>query len=263
MGWGDELMAAGQARRAQEADPRRRRVQILDQYGRARTNPIWDGNPRIAPARVPGEARGDYLRVRNGPNCRPYHLEKRPDRWIFNPGFRPDAGEIYFSDEERAFASSVSPQIVIEPTLKDRAPVNKQWPAAYWTRFVALAGVEGLELVQLGPAGTRPLPGVSWILTPDFRRACAVLARARAYVGHEGGLHHAAAALGVRGVVIFGGFIPVEVTGYPIHRNLGVSFADACGTRVARCAHCEREMARITPEEVLAALLEQLAEVPA
>jgi len=102
----------------------------------------------------------------------------------------------------------------------------------------------------LGGKGTHPLQHATLIPTEDFRLACAVLARARAYVGHEGGLHHAAAALGIPGVVIFGGFTPVELTGYAIHHNLGVSLAAACGMRMP-CAHCAAAMADITPERVL------------
>jgi ADP-heptose:LPS heptosyltransferase len=94
---------------------------------------------------------------------------------------------------------------------------------------------------------------VRLIVTEDFRTACAVLARAKAYVGHESGLHHAAAAVGVPGVVIFGGYTPIEVTGYPMHRNLGASMEDACGSRQP-CDHCAAWMERITPEQVLAEL---------
>jgi len=53
----------------------------------------------------------------------------------------------------------------------------------------------GLRLVQLGPAGTRLLHGVEHYPTNTFREACAALARSRAAVLHEGGLHHAAAAV--------------------------------------------------------------------
>lgn len=256
MGWGDELMAAGQARRMHLEDPKRRRVVIADQYGAARWHVLWEDSPYIA--RPTAISAGGFLRVVNGPGARPYHLEKRLDRWIFNPAFRADPAEIHFTVAERAFASSQAPQIVLEPTIKAKAPINKQWPIAHWREFVRLGLREGLRFSQLAIAGTQPLAGVELIVTPDFRKACAVLANARAYVGHEGGLHHAAAAVRIPGVVIFGGFTPVELTGYAIHRNLGVGIAGACGMRQA-CAHCAREMARIEPGQVLAELLQVLA----
>lgn len=245
MGWGDELMASGDAREAHERTGRR--VEILDRYGVRRSHAMWLGNPRIV---KPGE-KGDFVPVVSGGNCRPYHRAKYSDRWVFNPDFRAIPGEIYFTEEELEFGARHSPGIVIEPTLKAKASPNKQWGWERWRQFADLA--RGLDLVQLGAAGAPRLPGVRFIETPDFRRACAVLARAAAYVGHEGGLHHAAAALGVPGVVIFGGFTPVELTGYAIHRNLGVGIKGACGRRTP-CEHCAAEMARIAPERVLAEL---------
>lgn len=240
-------MAAGQARQAQKLDPRR--VAILDRHGRRRWHVCWENNPRIARIDEPGA----FQRITNGGGCRPYHLGKEENRWIFNPDFRASPGEIYFSAAEIKFAAAHSPGIVIEPSIKPGASPNKQWGVERWRHFAQLAKRRGLVLTQLGAAPTQPLPGVAYIETPDFRRACAVLGRAKAFVGHEGGLHHAAAALGVRGVVIFGGFTPVELTGYEIHRNLGVNFDGACGMRTA-CPHCEIEMAKINPEQVLAEL---------
>lgn len=242
MGWGDELLAAGQARRAQQAD--QRRVQILDVAGAARWHAIWNGNPRIA--RI-GET-GDFQRITNGPNARPYIASKTAQRWTWKP-FEPTPGEIFFTDIERAFAAPYRPQVVVEPTVKAKASPNKQWPIQHWQRFVRLAKEAGIELTQIGPHGSRILPGVNFILTTEFRLACAVLANARAYVGHEGGMHHAAAALGVPAVVIFGGFISPAQTGYPTHRNLFTG-GEACGMRV-QCKHCADAMAAIKPEAVL------------
>jgi ADP-heptose:LPS heptosyltransferase len=88
------------------------------------------------------------------------------------------------------------------------------------------------------------------------RQASAVLAGAALLISPEGGLHHAAAALGLRAVVIFGGFISPATTGYDLHRNFFTG-GQACGMRLA-CAHCAEAMARITPEEVAAAAREQL-----
>jgi ADP-heptose:LPS heptosyltransferase len=141
---------------------------------------------------------------------------------------------------------------VIEPTIKSRASPNKQWGADRWAAFVALARRRGVDLVQLGDQPPT-LEGVRWISTPSFRAGAAVLARAIAYVGHEGGLHHAAAAVGVPAVVIFGGFISPACTGYRMHTNLFTGgTADhplGCGMRMP-CQHCETAMSEITPESV-------------
>jgi hypothetical protein len=247
MGWGDELMAAGQARSVHERTGKR--VEIVDRWGQRRTHAMWLGNPKIARL----DEKGDFEKVVNGGNCRPYHLGKNDQRWVFNPDFRATPGEIYFTEAEQEFAAAHPPRIVISATLKAKASPNKQWGRKRWVEFVRLAREAGHRLVELGEKNDARLPGAGFIPTPDFRTACAVLARAPAYVGHEGGLHHAAAALGVPGVVIFGGFTPVELTGYELHRNLGVGIEKACGMRL-RCGHCENEMAKIEPAKVLAEL---------
>jgi ADP-heptose:LPS heptosyltransferase len=242
MGLGDELMASGQARVRHALTGKK--VSIVDRHRLQRWSPLWDGNPKIA--RLGDQGRFEV--IVNGPGARPYILEKWPERWVFNPDFRADVGELYLTAEERAFASYYRPQVVIEPNVKPKASPNKDWGWERWQEFARLA--QGIDMVQLGPKGTRQLDGVALIETRDFRHACAVLANARAYVGHEGGLHHAAAALGIPGVVIFGGFIPVELTGYAMHRNLGAGIGSACGMRVP-CEHCAAEMAKIDPEQVL------------
>ena len=79
----------------------------------------------------------------------------------------------------------------------------------------------------------------------------AALSGAKLAVLPEGGLHHGAAALGVKAVVLFGGFIPPEVTGYPQcgHINL-TGGALACGS-IHKCEHCVVAMNSITVDEVL------------
>lgn len=238
IGWGDEIMATGQARRAQLTDPRQ--VQILDKTGAVRWHPIWDGNPRIA---KPDEF-GDFQRITNGPDARPYIVSKTMARWTWR-SYECTPGEIVLTDAEQEFASPHRPQIVIEPTIKSGASPNKDWGVDRWRRFVSLATKAGLFVCQLRPPGTRAIDGAKVIMTPDFRRACAVLANALAYVGHEGGMHHAAAALGIPAVVIFGGFISPAQTGYTSHRNLFTG-GEPCGMRVP-CAHCADAMAAITP----------------
>ena len=131
--------------------------------------------------------------------------------------------------------------------------MNKAWPFARYQELVQRA--TNVQFVQFGD-GSRTLNGVVVFPTPTFRNACAILAGAAAYVGNEGGLHHAAAALGVKGVVIFGGSCSVEATGYPIHTNFGCP--NPCG-RWSPCAHCVEVMNGITVDLVLKGLQCQLS----
>ena len=149
------------------------------------------------------------------------------------------------------------PFVIVEPNLKPTASLNKDWGFFRYQRLVAMR--PDVPWLQLGRAGARRLAGTRRLTTPDFRRAAAVLARARAYVGPEGGLHHAAAALGVPAVVIFGAFTAPANTGYDGHLNLYRPHGPGpCGGRRA-CDDCAASLAAITPEEVAAALDRLLA----
>ena len=106
----------------------------------------------------------------------------------------------------------------------------------------------GGDFVQIGPPGTRVLRGVHYVQTPSFRHGAAVLAVSRAFVGTEGGLHHAAAALGVPAVVLFSEFISPDITGYATHRNIRHAGA-TCGARIP-CSSCRASMEAITVDEV-------------
>ena len=117
-------------------------------------------------------------------------------------------------------------------------------------RSANLCASSGIRVHQIGqnPHPQRLLNHAVYLHTPTFKQAAAVLARAKAAVLPEGGLHHAAAALGIRAVVIYGGFISPKQTGYDMHINLFTG-TEPCGSRKS-CEHCRASMAKITPEEV-------------
>ncbi len=258
MGLGDEIMVTGAARRCQGAgDPRP--VAVLDRHARPRWHPLWTGNPRIAtPEAV---ARGVPVQtIVNGPGCRPYVDYGRTTAtcWAYTD-WRAAPGELYNVERWK-------PQdyVIVEPHIKAKASPNKDWG---WERWQALVGRLDLDWVQLGPPSTRLLDGVRQIETASFHDACRALTGARAAVLPEGGLHHAAAALGVPAVVIFGAMTSPANTGYDSHVNLfepaggvpagrSLSEGGPCGMRVP-CGHCARAMVSIEPATV-ATHLEQL-----
>lgn len=243
MGWGDEIIATGQARLMQENLPHK--VVIYDRNGQIREHEIWRNNPRIA---TRSERLPKTQTLKNCPGFRPYIAEKYPDRWVWKE-FECPVGEIYFSPDEVEFAAKHKDGIIIEPNNKAKASPNKDWGVARWVELVALMKAEGLPAWQIGGPGTRVINGAHFIETPTFRHGCAVLANARAAVLPEGGLHHAAAAVGVRAVVIYGGFISPKQTGYDLHVNLFTG-GEPCGMR-APCAHCQQAMGAVTPAQVL------------
>jgi hypothetical protein len=233
MGWGDELMVTGHVREMQRKDPRKVRVV----YERPRWHEAWENNPRIALV----EEKGDFqvYEPRQG-YLRPYMTEKTESRWHWKP-YRPPRGELYFSAEEKRFGEKHAGQIIIEPRIKPGASPNKDWGQARWKELVRLATERGLKLAQVGPHGKYRLPGVSLIVTSTMRLAAAVLAQARAAVLPEGGLHHVCAAVGTSAVVIFGGFISPEVTGYEEQTSLYERDEKyRYGLRPARAVHALR-----------------------
>jgi ADP-heptose:LPS heptosyltransferase len=80
----------------------------------------------------------------------------------------------------------------------------------------------------------------------------ATLSRAIGYLGPEGGMHHASAAVGVPAVVIFGGYISPKVTGYEGHINLFTGTGLGCGNSQPCECSC---MAGITVGRVCEAVL--------
>lgn len=239
MGYGDDLMVTAQAR------------EVYRLYGvpvvvgpKAEWSEVFENNPHILRKPV-----GDYRVLNNYKGTRPYIKAVVDGRMVFSD-FKAQPGELYFKFQERLWAQKKTgdkPFIVIEPHTKRMVfSTNKEWP---FERSQKLVDSLPYRFVQLGPRKT--LRGVTHIPTASFRQACSVLDRAALYVGPEGGLHHAAAALGKPAVVIFGGHSDPKVTGYDSHVN--ISRGEPCGS-MRPCKHCKDAMASISVEEVAQAV---------
>jgi ADP-heptose:LPS heptosyltransferase len=211
---------------------------------------IFRHNPHIA---GPGQENAadlhwlDYYKGHRKYNS----LNKQRTRWVWNYDFTPQPGEIYFSPYEIQFAKTIGRDfIVIEPNVPwhKSVAVNKDWGLQRYQAVADRLREAGHEVVQFSHGRDR-LHNVRTIVTPTFRVALAALSKAKFAVLPEGGLHHGAAALGVRAVVIFGGFIPPKVTGYTMHVNLTGGTEEACGSLTA-CHHCRKALDRITVDEV-------------
>lgn len=174
---------------------------------------------------------------------RGYQEGEEPERWHWNYNYRAEPAEIFWADDEVVVPGDY---VVIEPHIKGGASPAKQWP--YYQAVVdALPEIEFRQ-----PHYGRPtLRGVKPVST-NLRQAALLMAGARACLLPDGCLHHLAAAVGTPGVVIFGGFAPKEVLGYPIHRNFGDG---ALGFRKDR-RESRAAMEAIRPEMVIEELKE-------
>jgi ADP-heptose:LPS heptosyltransferase len=241
MGLGDDIMATARVRAMNARDPAPVLITGLD--GRPRWSEIWENNPKIA--RDPKRS-GQVLC--DGPGARP-HLDYRrmtQERFFFKEvGLEP--GEIFLTDQER---SRGRPVVIIEPHVKQGASPNKDWG---FNRFQSLVNARPELPWAQCDYGAPLLDGVEAIATVSFRDACGVLSGASAAVLPEGGLHHAAAALRVPAVVIFGAYIPPAVTGYENHVNLARDLPDVVGLNRSD-PKAQAALASISVEEVSAAL---------
>lgn len=246
MGLGDWLMASGEARMLHATTGRP--VVIVDRRNRPQWHELFDGVPYLRRDHGP-----DTVRIFNAPGHRPYIAMKTPARWRWKT-YSPTPAEIVFTPEELAFAQPFRGAVMIEPNVKAQGHTNKAWPRERWLQLV-----ERIDqpMVQCVPQAMPALPPkVLKVITPTFRHACAVLSVARAFVGTEGGLMHAAAAVRTPAVILWSEFISPRITGYAGHLHIRHA-GESCGSR-RPCAGCAESMARISVDEVAQNLQEIL-----
>lgn len=246
MGLGDWIMATAQVRELNESSGKR--VLVVDRRGRVQWSPIFENNPRIMP---PGNAaiNGAHLctRLVNASGARPYIRAKTERTWYWQT-WNIQPGELFLDDNEIANGLVLAADaVVVEPHTKV-VNGNKSWPFERWQKLVSSLDV---NWVQLGPPGTRRLDGARLIHT-TIRQALGIIAAARLFVGTEGALHHAAAALGTKAVVLWSEFISPAYTGYAAHHNIRKTAA-VCGSRMP-CESCRASMLAIQVDEVRAAV---------
>lgn len=250
-------MATGLARGA-KADGKRiafgdRRRIIWDQH----SPEMFRNNPNIAP---PGSERDADVRWIEYYKGHRIYNRQDGDRWIWNYDFRPIPGEMFFDgNEKRNSTRHGKGFVLIEPNVVawKVSSANKDWGRENYQQVADRMREDGCRVVQFKhDKSPPPLARVEQLKTMNFRDALAMLRHARLYVGAEGGLHHGAAAVNIPAVVLFGGFIPPTVTGYPTHANL-TGGAEACGS-LKPCKHCRDAMAAISVDDVYTAARDRL-----
>lgn len=264
MGIGDNLMATGIARGAAARGKRiafgdGRRI-IWDQHSAQifRGPDLKTQNPNIAPPCDERASDLEWVPFYKGNRLYNTHDHVR-NRWHWNMNFRAKPGEVIFAKFETAYAKNAGQGfVVIEPNLPEfkTCGPNKQWPVERYDKLARYLRKTNQQIVQFYYNSGHRIPYAKQIKTQNFRQALAIMARAALYIGPEGGLHHGAAAVGIPAVVLFGGFIPPQVTGYKTHTNL-TGGAEACGS-LDRCEHCRAAMEAITVDSVHDAALAYL-----
>jgi len=237
MGWGDELMACGEAMALGGI------VAIKDKSGNHRWHEAWENNPHIA---KPNEKYDKF--IVNAPSARPYAKGVNAQAWDFY-AYKPKPAKFYFSEAEQAYVNALEGGfIVVEPHLKNKAEsVNRNWG---WDNFAKVTSSVDADWVQMGEVKPKLLPNTRWIQTPTPRAMAMVMSKAKSCLLPEGGMHHTSASFNVKGVVLFGGFVAPQVTGYKIHKNIYIGTGLGCGKRI-KCQHCADAWSKIDPERVI------------
>ena len=133
---------------------------------------------------------------------------------------------------------------------------SKQWDFSHWSRFLEHLPPE-IETVRFGgveePATPTERPNHREMGGMDLRLIAAILEAADAFVGQESGLAHLATALGVPSVVLFTGYVPPDVFGYPQNINLVPDLPYAPCWEMDGCPPCRAEICTkaIQPDLVL------------
>lgn len=258
---GDEILAAGQAQRL--FDQTGLKVAILDRRNHVRWHELWKGNPAIATPEEIEAGLSPFEQIHNGEGCRPYiqyPFTAQRGMKFTDWRARDHVGRIYLTADEVArgqwLREEIGPFYILKPDVKPATTPNKSWGL---DKFAAVVKqLPEVQFVRTHGSDCAPFPGIRNIHTKHFRDACGFLAASDGYVGTEGGYHHAAAALGKPGVVIFGGFISPKTTGYDTHVNLcDKGPGSPCG-RWRPCGHCRAAMDGITVDQVVHAVREML-----
>lgn len=211
---------------------------------------VFENNPKIAREPYPG-----CLWVHDYKGHRAYvdYSKTNKLRTEYRRDHVAEPGELFLSAGERLRWECFKDTkfVLIEPNIKGSYGGNKDWGFDRWQRVVQLLG--DIQVIQpAADARVKTLEGVKVMHTSSFRDACALLDRCAVFAGTDGGLHHAAAALKKRAVVIWGGLVGPGILGYSDHRNI-CKTTMFCGSHIA-CDHCRDAMNAITPEEVADAI---------
>jgi len=202
---------------------------------------VFERNPIIAKEPNLGET---FAWVANYPSRRPYIKQTLPYRFIFHNDFKAKRGELYPANPKPK-----SNYVIIEPNVKKEFKLgdNKDWGLKNWQ---ALADKLDCELIQL--SGEHQLSNVKHERTESFQDALNWLSGARLLITTDGALHHAAEALQVPAIVLWGGVASPNNLGYDDHINIWHG-DEPCGTHSRLCRHCQKAMKKITVDEVLEA----------
>jgi len=162
----------------------------------------------------------------------------------------PRTPKIFLSEGEknkRLLPESKKPWVAMQSTGLSTWTDNKNWGVENF-RSVARSLEKDFSVVQLGASGDPPL-GVDLELQGrlPIRDVFVVLRECKLFIGQEGFLMHAAAAVELPAVIVFGGFLAPWQTGYQSNANFYSDIECAPCWLEAKCPYEKVCLAQITP----------------
>ena len=240
MGIGDAIMTSATIRKAHAKHPDK--PICIGPGSRTIWSEAWENLP------VSKVITNDCIWIHDYGKRRPYidYEQSTEKHFHYRTDFKAEPGWIELSKEEKNFPA---PEhfIYLEPTVKGSFAGNKDWGLLNWQQVV-----DKFPLNTFLQGRGHRLDRCMQIETPTIRTAFALLAKAKLFVGTDGALHHAAAALGIPAVVVWGGLTSPRNLGYDTHTNLW-SGTKPCGSHES-CPHCASALASITPTMVVEAI---------
>jgi ADP-heptose:LPS heptosyltransferase len=164
--------------------------------------------------------------------------------------------QLYLSEAEKRKARQrfPFPYFAIAPTGKSGFSANrKEWGIDNFQHLLGMLADLDLRAVQVGLAGDPLLAHVEDARGLSLRETAAVIDHAELFLGLEGGLMHLAKSVGKPSVIIYGGYIRPQISGYADNLNIYQAVhCSPCYTSESALADCPTMicMRKITPAEV-------------
>ena len=156
--------------------------------------------------------------------------------------------EIFLSEAEITNAANLLKDvdgdfITIDPHTKDEYTVNKRYPFQKWQNVVdKVRNNSEIKIIQIGNKTDQVLEGViDFTGITTFRQAAAIISHAVLHVGPEGGLMHAANAVGTKSVILITGFLHPRMTCYKENSNIWIGKNHGPRGMKIECPKCKKE----------------------
>ena len=262
MGYGDDLMITGEVKKLKKIHSGAKFV--IGNGTKYWWSEVFSGNKSI----IRGDQVKDFqkvIRLNNYPGHRPYRIYdslNHKEKYIWNTDYKVEKGEIFFSKKELENSDKIFKDIKnkfgskkkivhIEPNVKiSKGYINRGWGFEKW-QYVVNELKNKILFISTSFNDQKILNNVLNIKNTSFRTACSIMSKTHLFVGAHGGLSHAAAALNLKAVVIFGGFIDPKILGYKIHKNIYINNKlSPCGSKY-ECDHCKKCMNDIKINNVI------------